>query len=433
MKKDYYDIIILGTGLKECILGSLLASLGKKVLHLDRSGQPGGESALLNPLNIACRSSNVSSSPCGAMGPGHSWKVDLLPKFLMASGQLMKILTHLNALCFLDLHVVDASFLYKGRRIHRVPSTETEALASNLIGFFEKHRFRKFFTYALKFKEHEPRTYKGVDPWKTVGKDLFQHFDLGQYVPEFAGHALALSRTNCYLDHPCIELLKKIQLYISSLTKNGKSPYLYPRCGIGELAQAFAQLTSSQGGVFLMNKPVDDIIIREGRVVGIRSEGHITSCKQLICDPSYAPDLVHRVGQVIRAICILGHPIRNTSGAKSGLVIIPSTQAKRKSDIYIFITSSIHNLAAQGKYIAIVTTTVESKEPEKEIQLALELLEPIEKKFFFVSDLYVPNDLGSKSQIFITTSYDATVHFENACNEIKEIYKRMTGSELKLD
>ncbi|XP_074062928.1 rab GDP dissociation inhibitor beta-like isoform X1 [Macrotis lagotis] len=388
MKKDYYDIIILGTGLKECILGSLLASLGKKVLHLDRSGQPGGESALLNPLNIACRSSNVSSSPCGAMGPGHSWKVDLLPKFLMASG---------------------------------------------LIGFFEKHRFRKFFTYALKFKEHEPRTYKGVDPWKTVGKDLFQHFDLGQYVPEFAGHALALSRTNCYLDHPCIELLKKIQLYISSLTKNGKSPYLYPRCGIGELAQAFAQLTSSQGGVFLMNKPVDDIIIREGRVVGIRSEGHITSCKQLICDPSYAPDLVHRVGQVIRAICILGHPIRNTSGAKSGLVIIPSTQAKRKSDIYIFITSSIHNLAAQGKYIAIVTTTVESKEPEKEIQLALELLEPIEKKFFFVSDLYVPNDLGSKSQIFITTSYDATVHFENACNEIKEIYKRMTGSELKLD
>lgn len=42
--------------------------------------------------------------------------------------------------------------------------------------------------------------------------------------------------------------------------------------------------------------------------------------------------------------------------------------------------SSAHNVAAQGKYIAIASTTVETKEPEKEIRPALELLEPIEQK-----------------------------------------------------
>ncbi|XP_043830590.1 rab GDP dissociation inhibitor beta-like [Dromiciops gliroides] len=432
MNKDY-DVIILGTGLKECALGSLLASLGKKVLHVDRSAQHGGDSASLSPLDMAYRHFNVPGSPPATMGRGRAWKVDLLPKFLMASGQLVKILTHLDALRFLDFRVVDAGYLYKGSRLHKVPSTEIEALASGLMGFFEKRRFRKFFMYALNFNEQDPRTYEGVDPWKTTFKDLFQRFDLGQDVTDFAGHALALSRTNSYLDHPCVETLEKIQLYTFSLAKNGKSPYLYPRFGIGELAQAFARVTSSQGGVFLMNRPVDEILIRDGRVVGIRSEGQITRCKQLVCDPSYVPDRVNKVSQVIRAICILSHPVKNTNGANSGLIIIPSAQTNRRSDIYIFLTSSVHNVATQGKYIAIVSTAVESKDPEKEIQLALELLEPIEQKFFSVSDLHVPTDLGTKSQIFVTTSYDASVHFESACDDIKEIYRKMTGSELKLD
>lgn len=32
-------------------------------------------------------------------------------------------------------------------------------------------------------------------------------------------------------------------------------------------------------------------------------------------------------------------------------------------------------------------------------------------------------------QIFISRSYDATTHFETTCDDIKDIYKRMTGTE----
>lgn len=49
-------------------------------------------------------------------------------------------------------------------------------------------------------------------------------------------------------------------------------------------------------------------------------------------------------------------------------------------DIYVCMISYAHNVAAQGKYIAIVSTTVETSEPEAEIQPALELLEPIDQK-----------------------------------------------------
>lgn len=52
-------------------------------------------------------------------------------------------------------------------------------------------------------------------------------------------------------------------------------------------------------------------------------------------------------------------------------------------DIYVCMISYAHNVAVQGKYIAIVSTTVETSEPEAEIEPALELLEPIDQKSAF--------------------------------------------------
>ncbi len=58
-------------------------------------------------------------------------------------------------------------------------------------------------------------------------------------------------------------------------------------------------------------------------------------------------------------------------------------------DIYVCMISYAHNVAAQGKYIAIASTTVETSDPEAEIEPALELLEPIDQKsvysFFLLS------------------------------------------------
>lgn len=56
----------------------------------------------------------------------------------------------------------------------------------------------------------------------------------------------------------------------------------------------------------------------------------IARCKQLICDPSYAMDRSTKVGQVIRVICVLNHPISNTGDINSCQIIIPQNQVNRK-------------------------------------------------------------------------------------------------------
>jgi RAB protein geranylgeranyltransferase component A len=63
------------------------------------------------------------------------------------------------------------------------------------------------------------------------------------------------------------------------------------------------------------------------------------------------------------------------------------------------MVSCAHNVAAKGKYVAIISTTVETNEPEKELKPALDLLEPIEQKFVSTSDLYAPTDMGTDSQV----------------------------------
>ena len=46
-KDQEYDAIILGTGMKECLISGLLSKEGKKVLHLDRNQYYGGDCASL--------------------------------------------------------------------------------------------------------------------------------------------------------------------------------------------------------------------------------------------------------------------------------------------------------------------------------------------------------------------------------------------------
>jgi RAB protein geranylgeranyltransferase component A len=49
---DEYDVVVLGTGLVECIMSSLLSMEGKKVLHMDRNDYYGGECASLNLTQV---------------------------------------------------------------------------------------------------------------------------------------------------------------------------------------------------------------------------------------------------------------------------------------------------------------------------------------------------------------------------------------------
>ena len=77
----------------------------------------------------------------------------------------------------------------------------------------------------------------------------------------------------------------------------------------------------------------------------------------------------------------------------------------------------------------MVSTTVETANPEAEIQPGLALLGPIKQKFIQISDVFEPSEDGTKNQLFISKSYDATSHFETTCLDVLDIFRRGTGED----
>ncbi|CAL5352543.1 unnamed protein product [Camellia sinensis] len=69
----------------------------------------------------------------------------------------------------------------------------------------------------------------------------------------------------------------------------------------------------------------------DGKAVGVTSEGETAKCKKVVCDPSYLPDKVQKVGKFARAVCIMSHPIPDTKDSHSVQVILPQKQLGRKS------------------------------------------------------------------------------------------------------
>jgi len=71
--------------------------------------------------------------------------------------------------------------------------------------------------------------------------EVFKYFGLSDDTIDFVGHALALHRDDEYINKPARETIERIRLYVDSLARYQKSPYIYPLYGLGELPQAFAR------------------------------------------------------------------------------------------------------------------------------------------------------------------------------------------------
>ncbi|KAG9393203.1 GDP dissociation inhibitor [Carpediemonas membranifera] len=430
--QEHYDFIILGTGLKECLLSGLLSVHGKKVLHMDRNDYYGGASASLT-LEQLFEQQGKGEAPPAELGRSREWSIDIVPKYLLAGGRLVKALTHTNVTRYLDFMSVQGSYVTRKGKVRKVPATAGEALKSSLMGPFEKRRMAKFLEFVRDFDPEKPETAKGLDLKAQPMSEVWAKFKLEPDTVDFLGHAMGLYLTDEYLERPGIECVDRIRLYVESLARFGNSPYIYPQYGIGDLPQAFARLSAIYGGVYMMRKPIEEILFNEdGTVRGIKSEGEEATCDVLIGDPSYFSDYVEATEKIVRAICILQTPIAGTTG--SAQIIMPQKQLGRKNDVYV--TAQTHDLmtVAKNYLLGFASTTVETENPEAELQPAFDLMGPILHKFVTVSDYLVPvkEKLAGK-KIYVTSSYDATSHFETTIDDVIKIYEEVSGEVLDLD
>ncbi|KAJ5731928.1 Rab GDP-dissociation inhibitor [Penicillium malachiteum] len=449
-----YDVVVLGTGLTECVLSGVLSVKGNKVLHIDRNDHYGGEAASVNIETLFKKYGNVRAGeePWKKYGRVNDWNIDLVPKLLMANGELTNILVSTDVTRYLEFKQIAGSYVQQGSgskaTVAKVPSDAGEALRSSLMGIFEKRRAKKFLEWVGEFKEEDPSTHQGLNVSSCTMKEVYDKFGLETNTRDFVGHSMALYSSDNYINEPgvAIDAINRIRLYVNSMARYGKSPYIYPLYGLGELPQGFARLSAIYGGTYMLNTDIDEVLYEDGKVAGIKATMRDrdekaeemkfqTKAKKIIADPSYFPGKVRATGYLLKAICILRHPIDKTDSSDSLQLIIPQSQVGRKHDIYIAMVSSAHNVCPKGYYIAIVSTIAENDANHHlELEPGFERLGAIEEKFITPPiPLYEPLESGANDNVFISKSYDATSHFETTTADVRDIYHRVAGEELVVE
>ncbi|KAI9843100.1 MAG: Rab GDP dissociation inhibitor alpha [Thelocarpon superellum] len=449
-----YDVVVLGTGLTECVLSGVLSVKGQKVLHIDRNDHYGGEAASVNIEALFKKYGNYQKGeePWKKYGRVNDWNVDLVPKLLMSNGELTNILVSTDVTRYLEFKQIAGSYVQQGNgskaTVAKVPSDAGEALRSPLMGLFEKRRAKRFLEWVGSFDENDPASHQGLNVHACTMKDVYDKFGLEPGTRDFIGHSMALYQTDDYINEKgtAKDSIQRIRLYVNSMARYGKSPYIYPLYGLGELPQGFARLSAIYGGTYMLNTNVDEIIYDGSKAAGIKAtmkergdEGEgmtfTTKAKKILGDPSYFPGKVQVVGHVLRAICILTHPVANTDNSDSAQLIIPQSQVGRKNDIYIAVVSSAHNVCPKGYYIAIVSTIAEGQSNHHlELQPGFDRLGRIEEKFMGAPiPLFEPLESGVNDNIFISKSYDASSHFETTTDDVKDIYRRAERHELVVE
>ena len=276
---EMYDIIILGTGMKECVLAGLLTKYdGKKVLQIDKNSYYGGESASFNLTNLFKIFRNVTAPT--NYGENRDWNVDLIPKVIMASGKLVKILLKSAVSQYMEYKCLDQKFIYQVNSeskgiIHKVPSNDKEALQSSLLGLIEKANCTRFFQFIQEFNIKDSKTHKGNDvnaPFSVLAKN----FNFEENTIDFIGHAIAHEINDEFLELPAINTIQKIQLYMESVGKYGETPYIYPIYGLSEIVEGFSRLSAIHGGVIMLDRNPDEILFDDtGKFIGIKSNNEV--------------------------------------------------------------------------------------------------------------------------------------------------------------
>jgi len=462
-----WDAVVLGTGMKECLLSGLLSVAGKKVLHLDRNSYYGGASASLDIHQFFEKFCGDTKPDETSLGKLRDYAVDLVPKFIMAGGQLVKVLIHTKVAAYMELKPVDGSYVYRGGatpKVHKVPITPKDAMKSSMLSMMEKGRMAAITLWVASFKLEDQSTWKAGMMRKVLpmgdktytGADFFKFWSLEKPTIEFLSHVCALYHDERYLALPAVEVVQKMQLYLESMTRfaNMTSPYIYPLYGLGELPQAFARLAAVHGGTYMLNRDLDgepvfgadDLTVEyeEGKAIGVKVKDVIAKSKIVLGDPSYFPGKSKKVGAAVRAMALLDGALPKMVEDQAGScqVILPAGQVGRTNDLYLFFCGSSHKVAPANKYVAFLSSNVEGTYPEgtpveaiasKELSAGLVLLQqssPV-RIIYDMYDLMEPCAGGTDDSLYISKSFDPTSHFESAITDVLEIYERITGKPLE--
>ena len=457
--EDKYDVIILGTGIKEYIIMGLLLKFPRirkiklkleeiKIYQLNKNEFFGEDCPSLN-LTKLWSNFNKGENPPEAYGEDKDWNIDLIPKIMMTNSPITKILTLTDVYHYIEWKNIEEAFVYqydKGGmfssargRIYKVPSSQDDIVNSNLMGMFEKNRCKKFYNFVRNYNGNNSNGEINVNlPFN----DVVQQFGLELNTIDFIGHAVALYSNNSFYHDKTKSVIKKINFYLNCLESKNKNiyyttPFIYPIWGLQKIYKNYERQFYLSDFQYEKNCDVEDILYDEdNKFKGIKtSKGKYIYGSILISEPSYMTKFnkVEEKNRVIRRICLMNHPIPDIGECDSCQIIIPQTQTGKKNDIFILQLGYGHCVCKKGYYVVVISTFDDKTDINRQLAPAMEIIGSTLECLDKVYTCYEPIDKTFNDCIYISNSFMPHSHFENDYDDIIDEFQKITDTQLEFE
>jgi len=454
--QSHYDVVVLGSGLKESLLAGLLASHGRSVLHLGADDASTGAYDLQQLVDAVEGPGTELSEQ--KLGKPSEYSVERSPKMFMAGGDQLQLLVacgawqHMNPPGFKR---VQRSLLYRRRPdgspdVHRVLANSEDVLKTRMLSALDKARMVQFFLWIERYDEDDERTHltnplskRSLDLRKMSAFKFLAFWELPAEAVNMVtrGMALHAGPAKRLKRMPAIEMVRKLKRYKDSYRTfpHMTSPYVYPVGGFGaSLPRAMAHVVEAHGGSYLADTPVDEILQEEGSACGVAAQGARVSADCVVASPEMVPDRVAPQYEMVRLFAVLAHPPNMCKDATSCQLLMPAVHCGRAHDIYLRSFGPAHGVAPKGRWVVVVTARVEGSTAgmdamavaKRELAAVLPLLKPTRKMFAEVVPYMEPAADAQLDRLLILKSCDETSYFDSVEADVADLFQRITGEDV---
>eukprot|EP01102_Stenamoeba_stenopodia_P011857 TRINITY_DN366_c0_g1_i1.p1 TRINITY_DN366_c0_g1~~TRINITY_DN366_c0_g1_i1.p1 ORF type:complete len:590 (-),score=150.22 TRINITY_DN366_c0_g1_i1:74-1843(-) len=410
-----FDAIIIGTSTVQSLLAGTLAVVGKKILHVDSNQFYGSEyttwtleglTSFLeqnqNPKPVTTEETkDESNRPCTVSVNVHkiagntlwasqsqlrSFNIDMIPKELWCTGDLVDVLVATNVTRYLEFHTIQQSFLYLDSKFEPVPCSKGDIFKSKFLGLSEKRKLMKFITLCS-----DPNNEALLSQMDKPFSEFIMNQDLSPNLRSFILYSITLAfETPDRMTITTMEGLKRLQTYMKSVGRyGGSTPFLYPSYGTSEISQSYCRLCAVHAGTYLLRVTAEELLVdADNKVKGIVStNGQQLSAPVVIADKASALSLLAKLHPsskyaqenkpqfgFCRAVCIAKAKLVQSNEENTLVVIPPQTAGINNKDaIHILQLSSMSQVAPRGYYLIHLTTKM-GDGAEAALQCAINVL-----------------------------------------------------------
>lgn len=274
-------VLVIGSGFSGLSVATSLAQKGFEVMIVEKHDQAGGRARKFSEQGFTFD-----------MGPSWYWMPDVFESYFARFGKKVSD--------YYSLKRLDPSYnVYWGKHDY----TPVPANVDELVALFEKEdpgsgvRLQKFLKEA-KYKYEVGINRLVYKPGQSLRE--FADWELIRGVLKLDVFKSLSAHARKVTSHPrLIQILEFPVLFLGALPQ--KTPALYslmnyadlvlgtwfPDGGMVKIVEAMVELAKENKVQFLLNTPVDEIIIKEGRAVGIRSGNSVIEADVVVSSADY--------------------------------------------------------------------------------------------------------------------------------------------------